>query len=221
MHAHICWGAAGIYQLRVHGLRHGWVRVTHGSPLSGAPSLSSLSSPPLCSHMCSPRRAHLHTRTVSTSRVAHLCANMVKPTSIRLSESLEFGRKTAFFPSLESQPEPGLEPCGPNIPKPLPVVQWKETSDWPDWASCPFCSFFVAPPTMCAPRVRKADREASVQRGSSTHRRDKITGILASTAASIHWKLSDHKLGFRPALSLGWVSSSLIFPYKACWPKSL
>ena len=126
----------------MHGFRHGWVRVTPGSPLSGAPSLSSLSSPPLCSHMCSPGRAHLHIHTVSTSRVAHLCADTVKPTSIRPSESLEFGRKTAFFPSLESQPEPGLEPCRPNIPKPLPVAQWKETSDWPDLSQLPFLFFF-------------------------------------------------------------------------------
>lgn len=137
------------------------------SPLSPLPTLYS--------HVCSPGCAHLHIHIVSTSRVAYLCADTVKPTSIRpTSESLAFGRKTAFFPSLESQPEPGLESCGPNIPKPIPVVKWKETSDWPDLSQLSIFFFFlVVPSKLCGPRMRRQTEMSVFKEGSNTCRRDK------------------------------------------------
>lgn len=82
-----------------------------------------------------------------------------------------------FFPPLESQPEPGLQPCGPNIPKPIPVVKWKETSDWPDLSQLSiffffFWSFLVAPSKLCEPRMRKQTEMSVFKEGSSAYRRD-------------------------------------------------
>lgn len=100
---------------------------------------------------------------------------MAKPARVRPApESLRCGRKTVFTPPRESQHDPGLQPCGPNTPKPIPVVKGEETSDWPDLSQLSFfLSFLVAPSKLREPGMRKQTEISVFKGGSSACRRDK------------------------------------------------